>query len=347
MTINAATKPEAQHPPLARDSNGNLLAIPDGTSAWRLCRETTGRPREIKGVDRQPVRFPLDTTPDDVVEMCGADVYRVYALNEVGEPLVYITKWNLTRDVHELRNGSPSEALASRPTTNAPISDVRFVLEAMNQMMRTNSDSLRLVTDSHVDLAKVLASAKGMPRNLALPLPALSTLTDDDSDEDDDDSHEMEPNKGEKLMEFGLGVINLVNNLMEQFAKPKADGAAPTKSFDVRSMFDWQHAAKQGRAARNANVTSGDPDASPPDISDLRALLASLPIEVSAKLMQVRQKLEPDEQAGMLTLVMNIPKADFPAIIAELTTKSADEIVALFRKQLAELAQLRTTNVGQ
>jgi len=345
MTINAATKPEAQHPPLARDSNGNLLAIPDGTSALRLCRETPGRPREIKGVDRLPVRFPLDTTPDDVVEMCGADVYRVYALNEVGEPLVYITKWNLTRDVHELRNGSPSEALASRPTTNAPISDVRFVLEAMNQMMRTNSDSLRLVTDSHVDLAKVLASAKGMPRNLALPLPSIPTLTD--SDEDDDDSDEMEPNKGEKLMEFGLGVINLVNNLMEQFAKPKADGAAPTKSFDVRSMFDWQHAAKQGRAARNANVTSGDPDASAPDISDLRALLASMPIEVSAKLMQVRKKLEPDEQAGMLTLVMNIPKADFPAIIAELTTKSEDEIVALFRKQLAELAQPRTTNVGQ
>jgi len=184
-----------------------------------------------------------------------------------------------------------------------------------------------------------------MPRNLASPPPI--PILPDDSDDNDDDSDAMEPNKGEKLMEFGLGVINLVNNLMEQFVKPKADGAAPTKSFDVRSIFDWQHAAKQGRAARNANVSSGDPDASVPDISDLRALLASMPIDVSAKLMQVRQKLEPDEQAGMLTLVMNIPKADFPAIIAELTTKSADEIVALFRRQLAELAQTRTTHVGR
>ncbi len=72
-----------------------------------------------------------------------------------------------------------------------------------------------------------------------------------------------------------------------------------------------------------------------------------MPIEVRAKLMQVRQKLEPDEQTGMLTLVMNIPKADFPAIIDELTTKSVDEIVALFRKQLADLAQSRTTDVGR
>ncbi len=94
-------------------------------------------------------------------------------------------------------------------------------------------------------------------------------------------------------------------------------------------------------------MNSGEPDAPALEVSDLHALLASMPIEVRAKLMQVRQKLEPDEQTGMLTLVMNIPKADFPAIIDELTTKSVDEIVALFRKQLADLAQSRTTDVGR
>ena len=343
MAINTATKLETPHPPLARDPHGNSLAIPDGTSAWRICRETTGRPREIKGTDQQPVRFPLDTTPDDVVEMCGADVYRVYALNEVGKPLDYITTWNLTREARELRNASTVETsplAASRPPYAAPTTDVRFILEAMTQMMRTNSDALRLVTDSHVDLAKVLASAKGMPRNLALP-PPIHIESDDASDDDDDDD-DTEPNKGERLVEFGLGVVTLVNNLMAQFAAPKTNGAVSSKTssgLDLRSVFNWQHAAKQGKAAREANVSSAG--TSPSEVSDLRVVLASLPLEVSAKLMQARQQLDPGEQAGVMALVMNIPKADLPAIIDELTDKSTDEIVALFREQLAKLAQPR------
>ncbi|MBV8756032.1 MAG: hypothetical protein JO257_02080, partial [Deltaproteobacteria bacterium] len=84
MSIQTAPKLELQHPPLARDAHGNLLAIPDGTAAWRICRETTGRPREIRGPDQQPFRFPLETTGDELVEMCGPGVYRVYALDEVG-----------------------------------------------------------------------------------------------------------------------------------------------------------------------------------------------------------------------------------------------------------------------
>ena len=98
MTTQTAPKFEAQHPPLARDALGNLLAIPDGTCAWRILRETTGRPREIRGPDKQPFRFPLDTTGDELVEMCGSGVYRVYALDEVGAQLAeeHIARWDLT-----------------------------------------------------------------------------------------------------------------------------------------------------------------------------------------------------------------------------------------------------------
>jgi hypothetical protein len=43
--------------------------------------------------------------------------------------------------------------------------DLRFALEAMTQMMRTHNDALRIVAESQVDLAKAIATAKGLPRN--------------------------------------------------------------------------------------------------------------------------------------------------------------------------------------
>jgi hypothetical protein len=68
------------HPPLAGDGNGNSLAIPDDAAGWCLKRETGGRPKMIIGADRQPARFSLDITADDVEEMVGAGTYRVYAI---------------------------------------------------------------------------------------------------------------------------------------------------------------------------------------------------------------------------------------------------------------------------
>jgi len=59
MAANAAHA-QNEHPPLARDANDNLVEIPDGTRAWRICRQTTGRPREIFGPDKAPLRFPLE-----------------------------------------------------------------------------------------------------------------------------------------------------------------------------------------------------------------------------------------------------------------------------------------------
>src|SRR5580704_15388105 len=105
MTISAS-KLERPHPPLARDPMGNLLALPDGTAAWRICRETTGRPCEIKGPDKQPFRFPLDITSDELADMCGVGVYRVYALDELGKQLGHVATLDLTPGVRELRNAS-------------------------------------------------------------------------------------------------------------------------------------------------------------------------------------------------------------------------------------------------
>ena len=129
---NAALHAQS-HPPLARDAQGNLVTVPDGAVSWRICRKTTGRPREILGHDKQPIRFPLDMTCDQLVEMCGRDVYRVYALDAVGELLDHVTTLDLNGEALELRNSSGSElAVVARPTSVGS-TDLRYALEAMTQ----------------------------------------------------------------------------------------------------------------------------------------------------------------------------------------------------------------------
>lgn len=101
MKATSSSAPQNEHPPLARDAQGNLLPVPEGTCAWRIYRRTKGRPRIINGPDKQPARFPLDTTAEDLEGACGADTYRVYALDEVGNVIDYVTTVETSR---ELRN---------------------------------------------------------------------------------------------------------------------------------------------------------------------------------------------------------------------------------------------------
>ena len=86
--MKATTPTPNEHPPLARDPQGHHLPIPEGTCAWRICRHTKGRPRVINGPDKQPARFPLDMTAEELADACGADSYRVYALDDVGKKLL-------------------------------------------------------------------------------------------------------------------------------------------------------------------------------------------------------------------------------------------------------------------
>jgi len=43
------------------------------------------------------MRFPLSTTPSELVDLCGQDTYRVYALDELGEVLDFVTTLQAAR----------------------------------------------------------------------------------------------------------------------------------------------------------------------------------------------------------------------------------------------------------
>ena len=341
MTIAAAPKLET-HPPLARDAAGNMLRVPAETNAFALARETTGRPRLLRNPDKQLLRFPLHTSPDDIVELCGAGVYRVYALDALGEQLgdEHVARWDLmTSSSREPRNASIDPTIALRAersaTVAAPSSDLRFALETMAQMMRTNSDALRLVAESQVDLAKTIASVKGLPRNAAMFLPQTppanaSTAEDEDDEVDEEADHETQPaptNYLDLLMPFSEALAGKVADMVPGLiagagAKPDAATAETSPSvdlanrpFEARELVDLRYAHRKAEAKRNASQQPSVPLQArvmkdPQLVRQIMAIKALLAPEEIETLLAAASTWSDAAQTKFLETIKPIPASD-------------------------------------
>ncbi len=346
--------------PLARDRDDRPVPLPEGAVAWQVRRHTGGRPRIYVDGSKRPMQLSLTYTLADLDEILPPGTYRLDLVNAEGKALGLTIKINVGED-HSVASGGAQlgEDDDDNNEDNAAVSlvarsDMRFILEANVRSMqlafqhneRTLASGLRMadtlregiqtLAEAQGEWIKSLVAARGFPRNgWQTPTPAalVPAHADRDEHEEDDDS-DVEGNAG-KYVEFGVGIMTLVNNLMAQFMPPKrADKAAPspesattTANFDWRSLLDWRRAAK----------TSGS--ALPPaETQSIQSVLASMPPALLGKLMAVRSKLDPDEQARVMAIVAEIPTEELPAIAASLEKMSTDEIVALFRTQLAKPA---------
>lgn len=361
MTTATASKIET-HPPLARDASGNLLPIPDGTCSWRICRETAGRPREVRGPDRNAVRFPLQTSSDDLVELCGAGVYRVYALGQLGELLAeeHVAKWDLSTPVRELRNASvdPMIALRSERSTPAsatnPTSDLRFALETMAQMMRTNSDALRLVAESQVDLAKTIATVKGLPRNAAMylpPVPANDT-EEEDEEKNDEEAAASPTNYLDLLMPFSEALAGKVADMVPTgmfsgaASVPHAEETTPTRTssptpggsddlatrpFEARELVDFDYAYRKGQAKRVS--ASRQPTA------------AGVPLQTRAvkdpqllrQILAIKSALAPEDVQLLLSMASAWSESEQSKFLDMLKPLPAEEAIAFCRELIADV----------
>lgn len=353
MTTIAA-KLEPPHPPLARDVHGHLVAVPEGTTAWRICRQTTGRPREILGHDKQPIRFPLETTCDDLVAMCGRDVYRIYALDEVGKQLDYVTTLDLTGDVREIRNAANTESMLPVLRPNAslgPTSDLRFALEAMAQMMRTNSEALRSVAESHVDLAKAIATVKGLPRNALLAPPTLPQLDEPEEDEEEDDDVVVERSWIDLAMPFAQKLAEAVpglvmGNAMQGAAAPRNANRAlgePSTNVDpankptweLRDLVDWGYAAKK-QQPQQANSDLAAPSFEIP--AAVRARVATDPA-LMQRLFAIKAQLTDDEIATLMRAIASTPDDAQHKLLDEISALPVDQALALCRQVVAAIRE--------
>lgn len=186
MPVMPAQRP--QHPPLAHDARGIPIAIPDGTIAWGIKRQTTGRPKVVFGPDRKPLRLPLDTTESDVLDLCGAGTFRLDAIDETGQLIDFVTTVSIgvecggsDTDAETL----PAMTTGSRVTGGG--SELRFALEVTAHMARAQSDALRSIANAQADWIKGLASAKAIPRNGFFPAPPPPVVANADQDDDEDE----------------------------------------------------------------------------------------------------------------------------------------------------------------
>jgi len=326
MKATSTAAPQNEHPPLARDAQGNLLPVPDGTCAWRVCRHTKGRPRIVNGPDKQPARFPLDTTAEDLADACGADTYRVYALDEVGNVIDYLTTIELGR---ELRNAAEPEAiLLPAPRTPSASSDLRFALEAVTHMARTNADAMRAVAESQAEWIKSISSARGFFRNAPpqLPPPVEPEEHDDEGDEDDEsDEVELKASWVEQLQPvIGLVVQQLIASLMQ----PKSGNGG--SKLELADLLDWRRA---GRKHENHAAVAALPESN----LDPKSLQTAL----AGKAMAIGALLEPAEQARLMKLAPMLTKLagdpEISRMLAEVVAMSVEDAAVWVRAHLDEI----------
>lgn len=323
MKATSTTAQQNDHPPLARDAQGNLLALPDGTCAWRICRHTKGRPRIVSGPDKQPARFPLDTTTEDLADACGADTYRVYALDEVGNVIDYVTTVDISR---ELRNAAEPEVmmLPPAPRTASGNSDLRYALEAVAHMARTNADAMRAVAESQAEWIKSISSARGFFRNapqLQLSAPAEVHETDDDDDESEPD---RKPDWVESLQPIvGMVVQQLITSITTP-KKPATAGDQPTSKWELADLFDWRRVERKRDEAQRT----------PLDPTALQQALAG-------KAMAIGALLEPSERARLMKLAPMLSKLaadpEISKMLAEVVAMSVEDSAVWVRAHLDEI----------
>lgn len=322
--MKATTTQQNEHPPLARDVQGHLLPIPDGTCGWRICRHTKGRPRVINGPDKQPARFPLDTTAEELADTCGADTYRIYAIDDVGTVIDYVTTIETGR---ELRNANEAEVTvlpAQRATSGS--SDLRYALEAVAHMARTNADAMRAVAESQAEWIKAISSARGFFRKA--PPPQLPPQLPPGVEEHDDDDDDDEQPKSDWVKQLQPIVATVVQQLIATIIGPKKQGDA--QKLELADMLDWRRAAAKHETAQLAHASNES-------TLDPVALQQAL----AGKAMAIAALLGPDERARLMRLAPMLSKLagdpEISKMLSELVAMSVEDSAAWVRTHLDEI----------
>jgi hypothetical protein len=301
---NVPRNSNLDHPPLAYDAQGHPLAMPDAAAWWVVKRHTTGRPKAILGPDRRPLRWPLDTTADELAAMCGPGIYRLDALDELGNSIDHVT----TLEIGDDDSVDDGESRPKLDAARAGGGDLRFALETIMQMARAQSDSLRAVSEAQADWVKGLANAKALPRNaLHVPPPALLSAPSSDDDEDDDDEAPALPAYA-VVAQAAQGIVHDLPNVVQAFtALANLRNAAGQASVATA-------AARPLESSEPVNHSTGAPDP-------------------MVHLSEINERLTGPERR-FLRRVLRGAGAD--AVIAELLARTADDAATFVKEQIAQ-----------
>ena len=260
--------------------------------------------------------------------------------------LDHVATLDLSGETSELRNSSGSElAVLARPGLVGS-TDLRFALEAMTQMMRTNAEALRTVMEAHVDLSKSMAAAKGI-RNAALFLPREAEPDDDDDEEVDERTREktwvdLAMPFAEKLATAVPGLV--AGKLAAGVAPPSNDQQALKEplteeeaSLVEKPNWELRDFTDLGYAKRKADAKRKHGAAKPGAGQDALQARVMRDPQLVQKLFVIKAQLTEDEIAFLLGAIANASEAEQTGLLEKLKALTDDEAVATCRQLVSVL----------
>jgi hypothetical protein len=224
----------------------------------------------------------------------------------------------------------------------------------MTQMMRTNSDALRIVSESHVDLAKTIATVKGLPRNAAYMLPPAASV-----DDDDDDS--PPPEKPRHLVELLMPLANEAAKIVPALVAGKMMGGAASQptvaasagappavvpdsdedlanrpSWEARDLYDLRYAGRKAEAKRAAKEKAGGAPSMKALQDRIMADTALLP-----KLMAIKAQLSAEEVETLLGTVAVTSEAEQTKFLDAVKALPVEEAVVVCRDVITAIREQR------
>ena len=244
------------------------------------------------GPDQEPLRLPLSTTRDELADMCGADTYRVYAIDDVGEVITHVSTVNVGLEPRNA-NATSFDPQSSTKALYATTTDLRYALETITHMARTSAEAMRSLAESQADLVKAVALTKGL-RNVAMPPPPPPSREDDDEDVDDnEDDEDDEPEPRSPQTSAIESIATMIG------------------PFSPGLMESWN--IKKAGAANDASVQSQ------PTVANPMAHLARIQLRLTNPERRFLEALLADPESG-------------DAIAADFATKTVDDVVTLVQR---------------
>lgn len=187
---------------------------------------------------------------------------------------------------------------------------------------------------------KSLVAARGFPRNgwQQLPPPiavAVGRPEDATTDEDEEDDA-FPPSGSERLVEFGLSVVQLVNNLMAQFGSPPGS-ASPAKAPSggsklpsLGALFDWRKAMPANERSEDAAQRAELPPAPDGDV------MPPLDAKTMAHFIAIQAALKPDEAAMARAVAGELGPVELRAWFEDLKKLSVPDAVTKIRSLIGK-----------
>jgi hypothetical protein len=243
-------------------------------------------------------------------------------------------------------------------------------LELSLRMAETLRDGVQVLASSQADWIKSVAAARGFHRGGAqqllppvevkqLTVNAGSEETHDEEEDDVEDAGEAQPPSwleqyGPLLNQVAQQVLPAITAWLAR-QNHRADDSGTGDSgpkMELADLLNWgrmsrkvqAHKAKRAEGAKKKTTTAtptSAPPARPGGNGDLFTLLQSLPVDVRAKLMEVRSLLAPDEQAEALEILANFDGPTLGQLMEMFETESAELCAATMRNLIADWRRLK------